>query len=175
MQFLFPALFLLVLILLAGFFAAAELGIMTLNLLKVESEARRGSRVAQIQLALRNKPQRFLSTILIGYNVANITFATYSAKLSLEYIEPHMNAKQALAIATLVDVVLVTLFAELIPKTYAAVQSEKLAAFAARPLFYLDLLLTPVNWLFEKLVNPILRLMTGGRAIDIHHEPRKRL
>src|SRR3954466_10182993 len=100
---------LLALILLAGFFAAAELGIMTLNLLKVQSEAQRGSRVAKIQLALRNRPQRFLSTILIGYNIANISFATYSAKLSLQYIEPHTTEKQALLIATLVDVVLVTL------------------------------------------------------------------
>jgi CBS domain containing-hemolysin-like protein len=157
--------FIVLLTLIAAFFSGVEIGIMTLNRLKVESAARRGNRLAKMQLALRDKPENFLSTILICYNLSHIALTVYATKLALNYAATlGLSEQQTLLASSALVTLIIVMFAELIPKTYAAVNTEKIANFATLPLFYIDKLLRPINWVINLLVAPFIRLLTGKRG-----------
>ena len=163
MEYLIPALLLIVLLALSAFFSGGELAMMSLDELSLETAIRRGDKLAKLQRMLRAKPQRFLSAILIGNNVANIALATYSAYISLRWFETRLGEETALALSTVVLTVLVIIFGELIPKTLAAVNRERVAAFVTYPLYLLYIALSPLTWLMDKVVMPLVYLITGGR------------
>lgn len=139
---------------------------MGLDQINVETEARKGSRIAKLQRYLRSRPQRFLSTILIGNNVANVALATYAALLANRYLVGELGLRHelALTISALAMTVLITIFSELVPKTLAALHTARVAAAVTYPLYIFDILLTPINVLTEKVVLPMIHLLTGGNA-----------
>ena len=146
---------------------------MKLDQISLETEISRGSRIALLQKRLRSRPQRFLSTILIGYNVANIGLATYAAALSLRYLGPILGENRALVVSTVVMTALILVFAELMPKTIAAINTPGVARIVTYPLYVMDRLFTPLNWLTEVAVMPMIRLFTGGRLHETNRIGRE--
>ncbi len=164
---LFLALAIIIALLIASaFFSGGELAMMALDQINIETEARKGSRIAKLQQYLRSRPQRFLSTILIGNNVANVALATYAALLANRYLVDQMGVRQelALTISAVGMTVLITIFSELVPKTLAALKTEQVAAAVTYPLYVFDIILTPINIITEKVVLPMIHLLTGGSA-----------
>jgi putative hemolysin len=158
-----PLTIILVLLFLSAFFSGGELAMMALDNIYLETEARRGNRLAILQQRLRSRPQYFLSTILIGYNVANIGLATYGAYLAMRYLKPRLGEDTALAISTIVMTAVILIFAELMPKTLAAINTHKIANICTYPLYVVNILLTPLNWLLDKGVMPMIYAMSGGK------------
>ena len=161
---------LLLLVLGSAFFAGGELALMALDPIRLETLARRGSRLARLQQKLRGAPQRILSTILLCNNLINITFATIAAVLALKHLAPlhGMGEKQALVISTIASTILLVMFGELLPKTIAVINPARLAATVTYPLYLIDFLLTPFNWLVSVLLMPLVRLFSGGRSAPQH-------
>jgi putative hemolysin len=161
---LLPVLILLGLLLLCSFFAGIELALMTLDRVGMETDARKGSALARMQLKLRERPQRFLSTILVGYNVSNVALNLYAAKVSHELaLASGFDPERALLISGIVLTVGITIFGELLPKAFAAVNPRGFAKFGTLPLYYLNWLLTPLTAALDGIVNPFLRLLSGGK------------
>jgi CBS domain containing-hemolysin-like protein len=106
-----------------------------------------------------------LSTILIGYNVANISLTAYATILAIHYLAPleGVGEQRATLISTVAVTILITIFAELMPKTVAAIQTVKTAGLVTYPMYVMDTLFTPLNWVIEKLVMPMIYLITGRR------------
>jgi putative hemolysin len=175
MVLLIPLAIAIVLILTSAFFSGGELALMKLDRITIETNLRKGSKVALLQKRLRAKPQRFLSTILIGYNVANIGLATYAAALSMKLLGPKLGEQQALAVSTVVMTIIITIFAELLPKTLAALNTEGFARWVTYPLYIMDLVLTPVNWLIELVLTPLVKLFSRGRAVPSEAMGREEL
>ena len=166
MDFVIALAIIIALLMVSAFFSGGELALMALDQLNVETEARKGSQIAKLQRYLRSRPQRFLSTILIGNNIANVSLATYAAWLANKYLVGQLGLAQelALAISAGVMTVLITIFSELLPKTLAALNTRKFAQAVTYPLYICNILLTPVNVLTEKVVLPMIHLLTGGNT-----------
>jgi len=152
----------------SAFFSGGELALMALDPINLETRVREGSLVAKLQQQLRNRPQRFLSTILIGNNIANISLTAYATLLAIRYIAPleGFGEQRATLISTITVTVLMVIFAELMPKTIAAIQNVKAAAFVTVPMYVMDRLLTPLTWMIEKLVMPMIHLITGRQPVN---------
>lgn len=165
MDVLVPVLVILLLLLLSAFFSGGELALMALDPINLETRAREGSLIARLQQRMRRRPQRFLSTILIGYNVANITLTAYATLMAIHYLAPlnGIGEQRATLISTVAVTILITIFAELMPKTVAAIQTVKTAGLVTYPMYAMNTLLTPLNWAIEKLVMPVIYLITGRR------------
>jgi putative hemolysin len=163
MDYILPTVVVIILLALSAFFSSGELAMMSLDELGLETAIRRGDKLAQLQRKLRAKPQRFLSAILIGNNVANIALATYSAYISLRWFEQRLGEQTALALSTVVLTVLVILFGELIPKTLAAVNRQRVAALVTWPLYIFYMMLLPLTWVIDKVLMPLIYLSIGGR------------
>ena len=140
------------LILLSALFSAAEIGMLTLNRYRLRHLADSGHRAARIAMKLLERPDRLLGVILIGNNSANIAAASVATLLALRlYGEP------AIGVVTGVLTLLVLIFAEVAPKTLAALYPERIAfsvVFVLRPLLWL---LSPFVWLVNAIANGVLR------------------
>ena len=156
------------LLLASAFFSGGELAMMALSEITLETGARKGQRLSILQKRLRSRPQRFLSTILIGNNVANVALATYAAALTHRHLVPlpQFTEQSALALSATLMTVLILIFSELLPKTLAAINTQQVANWVTIPLYVANILMTPLNWLIEKMVLPIIYSISGGRKMD---------
>jgi len=156
---------LVVLILLSAFFSAAEIGMMTLNRHRLRHLAEKGSRAARLAVRLLARPDRLLGIILVGNNVANIAASFVTSLLTLELFGEKWIAAGA---GVLIFVVLV--FAEVAPKTFAALKPERVGLPAAYVLFPLLYVLYPAVWLVNLLGNWVLRLLGVSVRAKAEHE-----
>ncbi|MEO0367700.1 MAG: HlyC/CorC family transporter [Pseudomonadota bacterium] len=148
---LFFALFFLVL--LSAFFSSSETAMMAVNRYRVKSLADQGNRSAKLVVRLLNTPDKLLGTILFGNNVANIAASTIATVIGLR-----LFGDAGLAYAPLLLVFIVLIFAEVAPKTLAAISPERIAFPAAWVLAGLQVALSPLVWLVKFFSNGFLKL-----------------
>lgn len=166
MEYLIPLIVTVLWLVLLAFFASGEITVMALDPLRLETEAGQGLRSARILKYLRGNPQRFLTTMLIGNNVASMSLAAYFTGQCIALLGGYarLGVEGATLIAAVTMIVVQTLFGELIPKTLAAVASQRISRSSALPLLWAQRLFTPLSWLLEVLTRPLIRLLSGGRV-----------
>ena len=144
---------LIILIALSAFFSSAETALTTVNLIRIKSLCEEGNKSALRLQKVRNSSSKMLSTILIGNNIVNISATSLATTLTIS-----IWGNTAVGIATGILTILVLLFGEIIPKTWATLNAEKLALIYCYPLSALMWLLTPIIFVVDKMANFILRL-----------------
>ncbi len=144
--------FLIILVILSGFFSSAETALTTVNRVKLRTLEEEGSkRAARVNKILENY-SKMLSAILIGNNVVNLSASALATTLA-------MRINLAVGIATGILTIVVLLCGEIVPKTWAMFSSTKLSLAYSGIIYGLMQLLTPVIFVIDKLANGILRLM----------------
>ncbi|MDI5890089.1 HlyC/CorC family transporter [Halomonas rhizosphaerae] len=156
---LFGLLFLL--ICLSAFFSSSETGMMSINRYRLSHQANSGERAAQRVLRLLARPDRLIGVILIGNNLVNNLAAAIATVVAIHFFGEVTGP----AIAPLILTIVILIFAEVGPKTYAAVKPERIAYPASLVLEPLLKLLYPLVWLVNAISNGLLRLL-GVRNID---------
>ncbi|MGY8815051.1 MAG: HlyC/CorC family transporter [Gammaproteobacteria bacterium] len=159
---------LLVLFLLSAFFSSSETSMMALNRYRLKHLAKEGSRSAQLTEKLLTKPDQLLSLILFGNNLVNISAASVATIIGLK-----LYGETGIAIATIVLTVLILIFAEVAPKTIAALHPEKIAFPAAYVLTILGKILFPFTWLIN-LLSKLFLNMLGINPEEINDMPMSR-
>ena len=164
----FEILVIFALLLLNGFFALSEMAIISASKPLLQEYARQGRRSAVLALELKDKAGRFLSTVQVGITLVGIMAGAYGGarmaeKLSvpldsIALIYPHGEAVAVVLIVTAITYFSVVI-GELVPKKIALNNSEKLAMFVARPMYYLSLACTPLVIIFEQSAKILIRLM----------------
>ena len=132
---------------------------LALNRYRLRHLAKHNHRGAKIANALLQRPDRLIGLILIGNNFVNIAAASIST-----VIATRIWGDLGIAIATGGLTLIILIFAEVTPKTLAALHPEKIAfpaAFVLRPLLFI---LYPFVWLVNQICNRILRIF--GVTID---------
>jgi len=128
---------------------------MALNRYRLKHLSRQGHRGARRAMALLRRPQRLISLILLGNNLVNILAAVLATLLFTQ-----LFGEFGPLVATVVLTVVILLFAEITPKTVAALHPELIAFPAARVLRVLMWLARPAIWLIDGFISTLLRL--GG-------------
>jgi Mg2+/Co2+ transporter CorB len=147
---LYAALF--VLIILSGFFSSSETGLMAINRYRLKHLANKGHRGARIAHNLLTRPDRLIGLILLGNNMVNILAASIATVIAIR-----LFGNNGIWISTMVMTVVVLIFAEVAPKTVAALHPEKIAFPAAYVLVVLLKILNPVVWLVNSFANLLLK------------------
>lgn len=160
---LFTILF--ILLILSAFFSSSETALMTLNRLKLKNLAK-SSRGAMLAQRLLLEPDRLIGLILIGNNFINIAASTISTITAFKIAEDmSITPEAAAAYATVLLTLLILIFAEVTPKTYAALNPEMIAFPAAYVLTPLLKLLYPLVWATNLLTNGMLRMIGVPKEI----------
>ncbi len=144
---------LFILILLSGFFSGSETALMTLNRYRLKSLADKGHRGARLATNLLKRPDRLLGLILLGNNIVNIFAATIATVIALR-----LYGEIGLAVAPIALAFIILIFAEVTPKTLAALKPEKLAFPSAFVYTVIATPLYPFVWLVNIFSNTLLRL-----------------
>ncbi len=131
---------------LSAFFSASETAYSSLNQIRLKSRAENGDADARRVLALAERYDSLLSTILIGNNIVNIALASLGTVLFTDLVSRRYGA----SLSTLVVTVVVLIFGEVTPKSLAKEMPEKFAVAGAPVLDALIWLFTPLNFLFTK-------------------------
>lgn len=142
-------------LILSAYFSATETAFSSLNKTKLKALAEKGSKRAGVTLALAEKYDKLLSTILVGNNVVNIALASLGTLYFISVI-----GDMGATVSTAVITVAVLIFGEITPKSIAKDHPEKFAMFSTPFLRVLMWLLTPLTFLFgcwKKLVSKLFR------------------
>jgi len=118
----------------------------SLNLMRIKALEQDGDKRAKGVLHIVEHFDKTLSTILVGNNVVNIAAASLATVLATRTF-----GARGVAPATAVMTVLVLTFGEILPKSFAKENAERLALAVSRPMLVLMKVLTPVVWPFLKL------------------------
>ncbi|WP_433437572.1 hemolysin family protein [Nonomuraea sp. CA-141351] len=160
----------LLFILIGGFFAAAEIAMVSLRdsqVRKLSQRGRRGERVAK----LARDPNRFLSAVQIGVTVATMLSAAFGAdRLSGQLVPLLVRWRVPEAVAPVLALVLVTLaisytslvLGELAPKRLALQRAEGLSLYVAPFLDRIASLSRPIIWMLSKSTDLVVRLLGGN-------------
>ncbi len=143
----------LIALLLSMYFAGTEASLLNVNKIRMMSLADNGSKKAKRVLFILNNYDRAIITILIGNNIAHITFATV-----VTVMVTGIWGAGAVAVSTLLSTLVVFLLGELVPKIFAKQFNEKFALTVAGSLIFLMKLLMPLavifNWISNTLSKP---------------------
>ena len=137
---------LVVLIAMSAFFSASETAFSSVNKIRLKNYASDGNRKAERALKIAEDFDRMLSAILIGNNIVNIASASIGTVIFTKMMGP-----AGAAVSTVVMTVLVLIFGEILPKSYAKQNSEKVTMNFSAPLNVIMVVLTPLVWIFTKL------------------------
>ena len=137
---------LVVLVALSAFFSASETAFSSLNQIRLKSRAEDGDSSAARVLAMAEKYDKLLSTILIGNNIVNIAAASIGTIIFTKML----GAERGATVSTMVLTVVVLIFGEVTPKSLAKEMPETVATAVAPVLSLLMLVFTPLTWLFSQ-------------------------
>ncbi len=149
-----------VLIAMSAFFSGSETALMSINRYRLRHLARSGNRGARLAEALLSRPDRLIGLILLGNNLVNFTASSLATMIALR-----IGGTYTVAIAIGIFTLVVLIFAELAPKTLAALHPRKLALPAAFVYYPLLKVTFPFVWLINTFANGTLRLI-GVRPDD---------
>lgn len=147
-------------VVISAYFSGSETGMMTLNRYRLRHMAKQGNRSAKRVEKLLRKPDRLISLVLIGNNLVNILASALGTIVGMR-----LYGDAGVAIATGVLTFVVLVFAEVLPKTIAALYPEKVAYPSSFLLAPLQILMMPLVWLLNTITRLLMRLM--GIKTDI--------
>ena len=150
------ALFILLagLIVLSAFFSSSETGMMSLNRYRLKHMAKTGHRGARRAQSLLQRTDQLIGVILIGNNFVNIFASSIATVIAIR-----LWGDAGIAIATVLLTIVILIFAEVTPKTLAALFPEKIAFPASYVLGPLLKILYPVVWSVNLFTTAILRVL----------------
>lgn len=144
----------ILLILGGAYFASAESSFARANKIRLKNAADDGNRKAKKALNIANNFDKAITTILIGNNIMHMCCATVFAVLATSW---GLNELEA----TLITTVIVFLFSEMIPKSFANANSEKVALAYSGSLSFLMKIFKPIAFVFSKISALFSKLLGG--------------
>ena len=161
-----------VLLLLSGLFSGSETALTATSKASMHTLEKDGNVRARLVNQLTEDREKLISTILIGNNLVNILASALATSMFLAAF-----GQSGVFIATLVMTVLVVIFAEVLPKTIAISQPDRVALMVAPILRPLMTLFAPVSGLIKKLIQSMLRrsenlIAEDSNLISAHEELR---
>ena len=161
-----------ILLILSAFFSGSETALTASTRSRLTGLNIKGKKNAQIAINLLNDKESLIGAILLGNNLVNILASSLATSLLIK-----MFGDSGVAYAVLIMTVLIVIFAEILPKSYAISNSEKMALTISTIIRPFVFFLSPITWLMEKIVHGILAIfgmnyIKNSRSLSVQDEIR---
>ena len=161
-----------ILLILSAFFSGSETALTASTRSRLTGLNIKGKKNAQIAINLLNDKESLIGAILLGNNLVNILASSLATSLLIK-----MFGDSGIAYAVLIMTVLIVIFAEILPKSYAISNSEKMALTISPIIRPFVFFLSPITWLMEKIVHGILAIfgmnyIKNSRSLSVQDEIR---
>jgi putative hemolysin len=166
-------LLILLLVLLNGFFALAEMALVSAKRARLQAAAERGSRGARIALELLEDSTSFLSAVQVGITLIGILTGVYSGATFAEHLGADLAARGipaeyaeeiGFAVVVLLVGMVSLVFGELVPKRIALTHAEGLAISVAPIMKVFARAMAPLVWLLRAVVDGVLKVLPVSSA-----------
>ena len=146
----FQIVLLIVLIIFSGLFSSSEIVFIVANKAKLEVRARRKKFGSAQALSFVRKPEEFLTTVLVGNNIANVAFSSIAALL----LQAHFHFSDT--VITIFVAFIILLFGELIPKSLLRVVADAVVPYASSFLRTCHIIFFPLIWVTQQISRGIV-------------------
>ena len=109
------------------------------------------------------RPDKLLSTVLLGNNLVNTAFTAMATSLTMILID---DTEQAIVVATIGVTIVVLILGDSTPKTIGAHHAERLSKLYARPIEWFSWLFTPFVWVLSWIASAFTRI-AGGKPVPL--------
>jgi putative hemolysin len=163
---------LLVLILLNGFFSLSEMALVSSRKVRLKAEADKGKKAYSLALKTRESPSRYLSTIQIAITLIGILTGTVSGTTFSQWLAQWLSkwaffekyaASVSVALVVLAITVLSVVIGELVPKSIALHNPERIAVLTIQPMHALSVIFFPVVKFLSSVTDGIIKLFGLSR------------
>ena len=173
-----------ILLVVSAFFSASETALTASSRVRLHAQAKEGSKRAALVNKIRLKKDQLIGALMIGNNLVNILASALATGLLIKIF-----GEVGVVYATAVMTVLVVIFCEVLPKTYAIHHAESLAKFLAPVVNFIVIALSPVTNMVTWFVRVVLKICgvdiasvaTGSHiellrgVIDLHRGPEEEI
>ncbi len=155
-----------VLLALSAFFSSSESAFLSVQRTRIAHLVSEGVPGARRVANMIGEPERLLATILLGNNIVNAATTAVITAAVVAFVggasEPAGVTPAGVVIATAISTIALVLFGEIIPKTIAVRNSEKVAFLYSRPLTWTEYLLLPLVLILQWATRGLNALLGGG-------------
>lgn len=137
------------------FFSGSETALTAANKMKVQTEAQQGDKKSGKISKLLTKPSEFITTILIGNNIANIVLPTLITILAVDL-------GISVSIATAVTTVTIIVISEVIPKSIAATYPDRISRLVYTPISFFIMIFKPITLILNGMTDAINKFLSKG-------------
>ena len=141
------------LLLLSAFFSSSETAITRISDAKIHQwDEKKNKRIKKAKHLL-SKREKVIGTLLLGNNIVNILASALATSILI-----NLFGDKGIIYATIIMTSLIFIFAEVLPKTYAIRESEKLIIYSAPIIIFFTKVLSPINIVVQILISFLLKL-----------------
>jgi Mg2+/Co2+ transporter CorB len=158
-----------VLMILSGFFSGSETALTAASRVRLLSREKEGNKRAALVNRIREKKDKMIGALLLGNNLVNILASALATSVLME-----LFGDAGVVYATLIMTLLVLIFAEVLPKTYAFHNAESMAMFIAPVIRFVIMVFAPVTEAVTWIVRQVLKIfgvdismVSGGSHLEL--------
>lgn len=144
-----------ILILVSAFFSMSETVFSSVNIIRLKTNIEDGKRGSKKALWIAENFDLTITTILVGNNLANIALATISVSFWSSIFTD--NATIVNVMNTVVMTILILIFGEILPKSFARSYADEIAVRISGVFYYLIQILRPITWIFRKIKSWVVK------------------
>lgn len=159
---------LIVLVAFSAFFSSSETAILSINRIRLKTEASNGNKQASRVLDLIKKYSQVLTAVLIGNNIVNIAASTIGTMIFTYYF-----GSAGVGLATLFLTIIILIFGEIIPKSIATERADSIAMKFSGILSFIVWILKPIIFLFDKTRKLINNFMGHKKSPSVTEQELK--
>jgi putative hemolysin len=159
-------LYILVCILLIGFFAGTEIAFISANKLNIELRKKQGKWSGQILARFMENPSEFIGTALVGVNVLLVLYGSLAAQVTdrvLHHYHLNLSEYAKLVVDTLIATIVILIFAEFLPKAIFRSKAEAVLTIFSAPMLVMYWIFFPVAKIFVSISEFILKYLFNVR------------
>lgn len=152
-------------ILLSAFFSGMEIAFVSANKLHLELEKKKAGFLASILSTFTGKPSKFITTMLVGNNIALVVYSIYMGDLLLRFLPTATwNEFTILLVQTIISTVLILISAEFLPKAIFRIYANEALRFFALPAYFFYILFHLFSVLITNISDFFLRIFFQANA-----------
>ena len=158
----------LISIVLSAFFSGMEIAFVSANKMHIELEKKKETFLAKILDKLTQNPSKFITTMLVGNNIALVIYGYFMGELLMPYLNPYVaNGFLILLIQTLISTILILVTAEFIPKAIFRIYANEFLKIFALPAYIFFLIFYVVSEVIIFISDFVLRVFFNTKEDNV--------
>ena len=161
----------LVSILLSAFFSGMEIAFVSANKMHIELEKKRDNFLSKILHNLTENPSKFITTMLVGNNIALVVYGYFMGELLLVFLAPYLDSEFViLLLQTVISTLIILVSAEFIPKAIYRIYANEALKIFAIPAYIFYILFYVISEFIILISDFVLRVFFNTKKDDVQLE-----